>query len=85
MKAFFALSALAATASAAVTKLGEVNVLTDANADDYLKENASGTLVKFYAPWCGHCKSMAPAYEEAAKKLNDGALLFSDIVGANFE
>lgn len=43
--------------------------LTAANFDKLVMESTETWLVKFYAPWCGHCQSSAPAFTKAAKKL----------------
>lgn len=41
--------------------------LTEATFDDAI---VSGLImVEFFAPWCGHCKALAPKYEEAADTL----------------
>lgn len=44
-----------------------VRELTAKNFDTIALDPETHVLVKFYAPWCGHCKSLAPHWEQAAK------------------
>ena len=47
--------------------------LTDKNFEGTLN-TADIFLVEFYAPWCGHCKQLAPVLEDAATKLQSASM-----------
>jgi protein disulfide-isomerase A6 len=62
-KLFLGLSLIGASLAEAVLEL------TPDNFDDVVLKSSTPSLVEFFAPWCGHCKNLAPIYEELAQSF----------------
>jgi len=46
---------------------GPVKVVVGSTFDQIVLDDSKDVLVEFYAPWCGHCKSLEPKYTELGK------------------
>jgi len=53
------------------TQEESVKVVVGKSFEDVVLGSGRNVLFKIYAPWCGHCKAMAPAFKELADKLEE--------------
>lgn len=59
---------------------GSVRVLVGKNFQEVVYDTTKDVFVEFYAPWCGHCKSLAPEYERVAETFqSDDSIVVAKI------
>jgi len=59
---------------------GPVKVVVGTTFDSIVLDNSKDVLVKFYAPWCGHCKTLAPKYDTLGEEFaNDDNIVIAKV------
>ncbi|KAL9602162.1 MAG: hypothetical protein Q9219_002026 [cf. Caloplaca sp. 3 TL-2023] len=61
---------LGADADGLYSKKSAVLQVDGRSYDKLVAKSNQVSIVEFYAPWCGHCQNLKPAYEKAAKGLD---------------
>jgi protein disulfide-isomerase A3 len=64
---------------------GSVVVAVGKNFDDVVTNVKKDVLIEFYAPWCGHCKKLAPIFDDLGDKVTHCRFaVYSDFDGVCF-
>ena len=72
--AILALGAQTIAAKGDHLRLDNGVLVLDDNSIDQALDTYDVMMVEFYAPWCGHCKQLAPRYKAAATQLREAGI-----------
>ncbi|KAG0279024.1 protein disulfide-isomerase precursor [Linnemannia exigua] len=62
------------------TNDGPVKVVVATTYAEIVENNQDkDVLIEFYAPWCGHCKNLAPIYEELGKAYEGSNIVIAKL------
>lgn len=53
-------------------RLSTVVTITSHTFEDLVKDSKHPWIIKFYAPWCGHCKRLTPTWHRLSHALQEG-------------
>ena len=70
MRSFKSLAACGLLTVASIASASDVHDIKTDTFKDFVSSNDL-VLAEFFAPWCGHCKKLAPEYDEAAATLKE--------------
>jgi len=59
----------------------DVHIIVGETFESIVKDPTKDVLVKYYAPWCGHCKKLAPIWDDLAVHYKD----HPDLIIAKFD
>jgi len=59
---------------------GQPVIELDSGAFNSFLKSGATALVEFYAPWCAHCKNLAPTFESAARGARRASVALSEVI-----